>query len=653
MNTEKLVIVESPTKAKTIHNILGEEYSVFSCMGHIIDLPKNSLGITIDKDFQVHYTVIPQRRKILQDLIKQVKNKRDIYIATDPDREGEAIGWHIKNKLPQDKNYWRVVFHEITPMAIKEAFANLKGFDNNMIEAQMARRTLDRLVGYFLSPLLWKKVVRGLSAGRVQSVALRLIVEREREILAFKPQEYWKIEAELTKEGEGNKSFISRLNKYEGKKIEIRNKQEAEEIIKQIKDKQFKVKEIKEVLKKKSPSPPFTTSSLQQEAFNRLHFSISKTMLIAQQLYEGIEIGEKGAVGLITYMRTDSTRISEEAKKQVKDYILSYYGERYLGKGLYPQKKSFLIQAAHEAIRPTSLERTPESIKNFLNQDQYKLYTLIYNRFLASQMSALEYKVTTVFIKVDKYEFVASGTTVIFDGFTVLYPQEQEKVGLPYLEKNEVLQLLKLIPHQYFTNPPARFSEGSLVKLMEQEGIGRPSTYAPTIQTLISRNYVRRSKGYLYPTELGFKVCDLLIQYFPHIMDIKFTARMEEELDKIEEGRIDRLKVLREFYASFKKELDFAQQNIKKEVVLSEENCDKCGKPMVIKWGRKGKFLSCSGYPDCKNSKTITTGIKCPELECTGELVERRSRKGIFYGCSRYPQCKFTSKELPSKPNIE
>jgi DNA topoisomerase-1 len=647
MKTKKLVIVESPTKAKTIKNLLGKEYAVFSCMGHLIDLPEDRLGVSIENNFQPFYVVIPKRKKILEELIKEADNKKDIYIATDPDREGEAIGWHIKERLPSDKNFQRVIFHEITPSAIKEAFSHPRDFDLKMVESQITRRILDRIVGYFLSPLLWKKIVRGLSAGRVQSVALRLIVDREKEILSFKPQEYWTIEAELAKVQDRKESFLARLERCEDKKIQIKDKKQAEQIIEEIKDKEFRVKEIKESLKKKQPPLPFTTSTLQQEAFHKLKFSVSKTMLIAQQLYEGIEIGIKGHIGLITYMRTDSTRICDEAKKEAEDFILRFYGERFLGKEKTTFKVSKYSQQAHEAIRPTSVERTPESIKDFLTVDQYKLYQLIYNRFLASQMSAMEYKITTVYIQAGKYLFVALGSNVIFEGFSLLYPEVQEKKVLPPLEKEESLQLLKIIPHQHFTSPPPRFSEGSLVKLMEQEGIGRPSTYAPTIQTLISRNYVMRQKGYLYPTELGFKVCDLLKEYFPRIMDIKFTAQMEEELDGIEEGRFDRLKVLNEFYSSFKKELDFAQKNIKKEIILSDQLCDKCGRPMLVKWGKKGKFLSCSGYPECKNSKPITTGVKCPQENCKGELVERRWRGKIFYGCSEYPQCKFTTRELP------
>jgi len=645
MKTKKLVIVESPAKAKTIHNILGKDFAVFACMGHIVDLPENKLGVDIENGFKPFYTVIPARKKILEKLKEEVSSKDEVYIATDPDREGEAIGWHIKNKLPEDKKYWRVIFHEITPNSIKSAFSNLRDFDLKLIEAQMTRRILDRIVGYFLSPLLWKKIVRGLSAGRVQSVALRMIVEREREILSFKSQEYWVIEAEFSKINQKDNVFVAKLEKYDNKKIKISNKEEAEEIILKIKDKEFKVIKIKEDLKKRPAPVPFITSSLQQEAFQKLNFSVAKTMLIAQQLYEGIEIGVKGHIGLITYMRTDSTRISDEAKKEARDYILRFYGERFLGKDR-EIKSSKYSQKAHEAIRPTSLERTPESIKDFLTNDQYKLYKLIYERFLASQMADLEYKITTVEIGVDKYIFTASGINITFEGFNLVYPQLEEKKLVP-LEENEILNLIKLIPSQHFTSPPSRFSEGSLVKLMEQKGIGRPSTYAPTIQTLLSRNYVVRRKGLLYPTELGFKVCDLLMQYFPRIMDIGFTAQMEEQLDGIEEGKSDRLKVLNEFYDSFKKELDFAQENIKKEVILSDQTCEKCGRPMLVRWGKKGKFLSCSGFPQCKNSKPLTTGIKCPQEGCGGELIERRWRGKIFYGCSRFPECKFTTKELP------
>jgi len=655
MSDKNLVIVESPTKAKTITKILGNKFSVMSSMGHLIDLPGKELGVDIEEDFKPHYVVIPNRQKVLASLKKESKDKNNIYMATDPDREGEAIGWHIRNRIFKGKKVLRVVFHEITPQAIKEAFGNPRDFDLKMIEAQASRRILDRIVGYFLSPLLWKKLARGLSAGRVQSVALRLIIERERAIQNFIIQEYWEIEAELKKAPSSKlqapSSFIAKLEKIEDKKAEIKNKIEADRLVSDIKDKRFKVLDIKKKEKNRYPDPPFITSTLQQEAFNKLRFNAIKTMIVAQQLYEGIDIKDKTPVGLITYMRTDSTHVAPEAIKEVRGFILKNFGKEYLPKipNVYKTKKH--AQAAHEAIRPTSVSRKPESLKEFLTTEQYKLYELIYRRFIASQMTPAKYLVTTVDIMAAKYLFVATGTTLIFDGFTIVYNKEAEDKDrniIPSLEKDEILDLIKLLPSQHFTKPPPRFSDSSLVKVLEEEGIGRPSTYAPIIQTLVFRDYARRIKGYFWPTELGFKVCDLLVEYFPKIMDVKFTALMEDKLDEIEEGRLDRIKVLQDFYLPFKVSFDFAQENIKKEVIKTNEVCDKCARPMVIKWGRKGKFLSCSGYPECKNSKSITSGVKCPEASCGGELIERRSRRGFFFGCSNYPKCKFTSRTLPT-----
>jgi len=644
-----LVIVESPTKAKTISQILGGNFSVVSSYGHLIDLPKKELGVDIEKGFLPSYVVVSGREKIITALKKESKGKKNIYVATDPDREGEAIGWQIKMRLFKDQNVLRVVFHEITPAAVKEAFNSPRDFDLKMIEAQASRRILDRIVGYFLSPLLWKKIVRGLSAGRVQSVALRLLVEREKQINNFIPQEYWEIEAQLKKKDTGG-AFSAKLEKIEGKAIEIKNKLQADKIVLDINNKLFIVSEIKKAQRKRYPSPPFITSTLQQEAFNKLRFNAGKTMMIAQQLYEGIDIGEKAPVGLITYMRTDATHVAPEALKDVRSFILKNFGKDYLPKmpNVYKLKKH--AQAAHEAIRPTLILHSPQSLKEFLSGDQYKLYELIYRRFIASQMTPARYLVTTANITVDRYLFVASGTVTIFDGFMALYNNNDEEKGkniLPSLEKDEILDLIKLIPSQHFTKPPARFSDSSLVKALEEEGIGRPSTYAPIIYTLVLRDYARRIKGYFHPTELGIKVCEMLVEYFPKVMDVKFTALMEEELDEIEEGRRERLKVLEDFYAPFKASLDFAQKNIKKEVIETGENCAQCGKPMIIKWGRRGKFMSCSAYPKCKNSKSITSGVKCPQPECGGELIERRSKRGFFFGCSNYPKCTFISKDLP------
>ncbi|MGD9014666.1 MAG: type I DNA topoisomerase [Candidatus Omnitrophota bacterium] len=646
-----LVIVESPTKAKTISNILGKGYSIVSSMGHIIDLPRKKLGIDVEQNFQPEFVVISGRQKILTALKKEAADKDRIYIATDPDREGEAIGWHIKKRLSGGKKCLRVVFHEITPQAVKEAFHNPRGFDAKMVEAQFARRILDRLVGYFLSPLLWRKISRGLSAGRVQSVALRLIVQREREIEKFTPQEYWEIEAELQKKVATKKpeKFSAKLEKIENHKAEIKNKQEADNLVGDLKSQTFIVNEIKQSERKRKAPPPFITSTLQQEAFNKLKFTTRRTMIIAQQLYEGIEIGKQAPVGLITYMRTDSTHIAPSALIKVRNFILNNFGKNYLPASPNIYKTKRLAQEAHEAIRPTSLKYAPESIKEFLNKEQYKLYEIIYNRFVASQMTPARYRVTQLMIKADKYLFSTSGTKVIFPGFSRVYARNEEKEkSLPDLEKGELLDLIRLIPSQHFTRPPSRYSEASLVKVLEEEGIGRPSTYAPIILTIVNRDYVRRIKGYFHATELGIKVCDLLVKYFPRIVNLKFTAQMEEELDKIEEGQYDRIKVLNDFYPSFKTHLDFAQQHIKKETILTDQICPQCGLPLAIKWGRRGKFLSCSGFPKCKFSKTITTGVKCPAPDCNGELVQRRSRRGAFYGCSNFPKCRFTSRDLPA-----
>ena len=650
MKSNSLVIVESPTKAKTIGKILGDKFTVVSSMGHLIDLPKTKLGVDIEAGFKPEYVVISGRQKVLTALKKEAKGKDNIYVATDPDREGEAIGWQLKDRLFKDKSVLRVVFHEITPQAVSDAFKNPREFDMKLIEAQAGRRILDRVVGYFLSPLLWKKIVRGLSAGRVQSVALKLIIDRENQIKSFIPKEYWEVEAELKKSQD---KFIAKLDKISDKKVEIRNKTEADKIVADAQGKQFIVSGIKNTEKRRYPDPPFITSTLQQEAFNKLGFSGRKTMMIAQELYEGVDIGTEGPTGLITYMRTDSTNVSAIALKEVRNLISKEFGKDYLPKvpNVYKAKK--FAQEAHEAIRPSLVDHSPENLKSFLSEDQYKLYSLIYNRFIASQTTPALFAVTTVSINAQDYLFTASGSKMIFAGFTKVYgknnEEDKEKNIIPVLDKGDILELIKLIPSQHFTKPPARFSDSSLVKALEEDGIGRPSTYAPIIYTLIQRDYIRRIRGYFNPTELGFKVCEMLVEYFPKIMDEKFTAFMEEELDEIAEGKIDKIKVLEDFYQPFKASLDFAQANIKKEVIHTEDVCEKCGKSMVIKWGRRGKFLSCSDYPNCVFSKSITTGVKCPETGCIGELIERRSKRGFFYGCSNFPKCRFTSRTLPEE----
>ncbi|MBM3243734.1 MAG: type I DNA topoisomerase [Candidatus Omnitrophica bacterium] len=654
---KNLVIVESPTKAKTIGKILGDNFSIVSSMGHIIDLPVKSLGVDIEKEFKADYVIIPGRQKALAAIKKEAKGKEAIYVATDPDREGEAIGWQLRKRVfKKADNVLRVTFHEITPAAVKEAFAHARDFNINMVEAQIGRRILDRIVGYFLSPLLWKKIARGLSAGRVQSVALRLIIEREREIQGFTPKEYWEVEAQLAK---GNNKFSAKLDKKDSEKLEVNNKDQADNVCSELKDKEFRVADIKQAEKKRYPAPPFITSTMQQEAFNKLKFNANKTMSVAQQLYEGIDIGQDNPVGLITYMRTDSPRVAPEAISELREYIGRSFGKEHLPDKPNYYKVKKLAQEAHEAIRPSFISRHPESLKSFLTPEQLKLYTLIYNRFVASQMKPAIYAVTTVIINAGRYQFSASGSTISFAGFTAAYngnPETEEdesdktkKDLIPLLNKGDLLELLKLIPSQHFTKPPGRYSDSSLIKALEEDGIGRPSTYAPIIYTLIMRDYVRRLKGYFTPTELGFKVCDLLVEYFPKIIDVGFTALMEEELDEVEEGRLDKLKVLKDFYEPFKASLDFAQANVKKEIITTDEVCDKCGKPMIVKWGRRGKFLSCSGFPDCKSSKSITSGVKCPEEGCGGELIERRSRRGFFYGCSNFPKCTFTSRALPEE----
>lgn len=656
MKEKSLVIVESPTKAKTIGKILGDKYNVVSSMGHVIDLPQKELGVDIEKNFKPRYTVLAGRQKVVTALKKDTEDIKNVYMATDPDREGEAIGWHLKERVLKDKLVHRVVFHEITPAAIEEAFKHPRDFDANMVEAQAGRRILDRIVGYFLSPLLWKKITRGLSAGRVQSVALRLIVERERLIEKFIPREYWDIEAQLQKQNSED-TFTAKIEKINQQKAELKGQQETDNLIEDIRKQKFAVADIKKTDKKRYAPAPFITSTLQQESFNKLKYNATKTMIVAQQLYEGIDIGEESPVGLITYMRTDSPRVADEAIKSVRTLINKQFGKKYLPATANVFKVKRLAQEAHEAIRPTLITRSPESMSDYLGPEQYKLYELIYRRFLASQMNPAEFEVTSVSIEAGPYVFSAAGSRPVFDGFLAVYSikngeengeqNEEKKNDIPALEKGEALNLLKLIPSQHFTKPPARFSDSSLVKALEEEGIGRPSTYAPIIQTIILRNYVRRIKGYFNPTELGCKVVDLLIEYFPKIMDVKFTALMEDELDAVEEGTSQKDKILQEFYTPFKESLDFAQSNIKKEVVTTDEICDKCGKPMIIKWGRKGKFLSCSAYPECKNSKSITTGVPCQNPGCTGQLIERRSRRGFFYGCSRYPQCTFTARNLP------
>ncbi len=654
-----LVIVESPAKAKTINKIIGAKYVVESSMGHVMDLRGSAMSIDIKNDFTPQYHVIPGRKKVINALKKVSKNKKELFLATDPDREGEAISWHLASLLGEGKNIHRVVFHEITPEAIKESFEKPTSIDMNKVNAQQARRILDRLVGYSLSPLLWKNVGRGLSAGRVQSVAVKLIVERDKEIKNFSPQEYWEIEAELGKKKPESRmekpeeTFKAKLEKIRETKAQIKNKETAGELVENIKKEEFIVGKIEIKEKKRNPQAPFTTSKLQQEAFNKLHFSAQKTMKVAQELYEGLNVGEEGEVGLITYMRTDSVRAADSSVKEVRKFIGEEYGDKFLPGEANYYKSRKAAQEAHEAIRPTSVYRKLDKIKSFLSQDQQKLYELIWQKFVASQMNPAVFEVTSVDIYAGIYSFRASGSRLIFSGFLSVYPEDEDSQNsLPHLEEKEKLELLSLNPSQHFTKPPPRYTDASLVKALEEDGIGRPSTYAPIIYTIVSRDYVRRDQGYFYPTEMGIIVTELLESSFPAILDLGFTAEMEEKLDEIEEGKRDWVVLLKDFYGPFEKTLNIAQvsmRNVKKEVVLTDEICEQCGRKFMIKWGRRGKFLSCSGYPECKNAKSITAGVKCPEKDCGGELVERKSSRGFFYGCTNYPKCTFTSRKLPAE----
>lgn len=646
---KSVVIVESPAKVKTINKFLGEKFKVLSSMGHLIDLPKSTLGVDIEHDFKPKFIVLRDKSKLLTKLKKDVKNAKEIYFATDPDREGEAIGWNLLEHIGDGKKVYRVTFQEITKGAVLEAFKHPRDFDRKKIDAQVARRILDRIVGYKISPLLWKKVGSRLSAGRVQSVALRIIVEREREIKSFVPQEYWQIAVDLQKQGFTDLLNAS-LEKMDNEKIALASKEQTDKIVEEIKNEQFVISAISLREVQRRPGPPLITSTLQQEAFNKLRFNANRTMSIAQQLYEGIELGDGEVLGLITYMRTDSVNISNDALARLRDFIKTSYGAKYLPDepNKYKSKKS--AQEAHEAIRPTDVLRKPEDIQQFLAADQYKLYELIWRRYVSAQMPAAVYQQKRVEIQSGKYHWSASGATLVFDGFLCLSRDEEEeetKIDLSHYTQGDILKLREVHPTQHFTKPPPRFSDASLVKALEEDGIGRPSTYASTVETLVFRHYVTRERGYLTPTELGITICGLLIEYFSRIMDVGFTARMEESLDMVEEGILEYPKLLAEFYKPFQEELAYAEGNIVRQHEFVDKYCPECGKQMVVKWGRRGKFLSCSGFPECKFAQPFTTGVKCPEKDCGGELVKRQSRRGAFYGCSKYPKCTYLSKELP------
>ena len=651
---KNLVIVESPAKAKTLEKYLGSDYSVAASGGHVRDLPQKSIGINIEKDFQPKYQVIKGKEKIVKSLTSAAKKAKMIFLAPDPDREGEAIAWHLAALLGESGKIKRVEFHEITKNAVLEAMKHPRDIDMKRVDAQQARRILDRIVGYKLSPLLWKKIRKGLSAGRVQSVAVRLICEREAEIKIFVPVEYWSIIANLTADGK-EKSFAAKLVSKNDEKIGIPDKEASDEILRQISGKDFTVTKVTKKEQRRHPSPPFITSTLQQESYRKLGFSTKKTMVLAQQLYEGIDLKEEGTtVGLITYMRTDSTRIANEALAEAREVIAKEYGQKYLPEQPKVYKARKQAQDAHEAIRPTSAARKPSSISGSLTADQLKVYTLIWNRFIACQMESAVLDQTAADITVGEYIFRANGSVIKFDGFIAVYmegkdeEQEEEKEGiLPELTEGQKLSLISLLPEQHFTQPPPRYTEASLVKELEQKGIGRPSTYSPIIGTIQDRGYVEKEGKALKPTELGITVNEQLVKHFPVIMDIEFTAHMEDDLDKILEGSIDMLSVLNEFYQPFKetlKKADTEMEKIKKEI-MTEEKCPKCGKPMMIRSGRYGDFLACSGYPECKTTRPLPGSKEAEEVKevcdkCGKPMVMKRSRFGFFLACSGYPKCK-------------
>ncbi|MEE9138842.1 MAG: type I DNA topoisomerase [candidate division NC10 bacterium] len=686
---KSLVIVESPAKAKTLSKFLGKGYVVKASYGHVRDLPRNRLAVDVNRDFKTQFQVVKGREKVLEDLRKAARGAQAVFLATDPDREGEAIGWHLVQELkPPKKAVRRVIFHEVTKRAVQEAFAHPGSLDERKVDAQQARRILDRLVGYQVSPLLWEKVRRGLSAGRVQSVALRLVVDREREIRAFVSQEYWTIEALLA--AGAPPEFRVRLFKINGGKVEVHTEDEAQTLLREFEQQRFWVKGVSTRERRRYPVPPFTTSKLQQEAVRKLRMTARRAMMIAQQLYEGIEVGKEGAVGLITYMRTDSTRVSTEAVGEARNYITERFGAEYVPERPPVYKSAKAAQEAHEAIRPTSVYRDPSAVAPYLTRDQLSLYTLIWNRFVASQMPPALFDVTTIDVEAGRFLFRATGRVTRFQGFMRLYvegtdegvkPRAEEgqetdtngendgEMTLPLLQEGEVLELRLLDPKQHFTQPPPRYTEATLVKELEENGIGRPSTYATILQVIQNRDYVEKDKGKFRPTEIGEVVVDLLVKSFPRIMDHEFTARMELVLDEIEEGKADWLEEMRRFYGAFSGWLEEAKtgmENLKALEEKTEETCEKCGSHMVIRWGRFGKFLACSAYPECKNTRELvhaadrgpTTDDRGEESaeavngdrstgeeervcdECGRPMVLKRGRYGLFWACSGYPECR-------------
>jgi DNA topoisomerase-1 len=703
-----LVIVESPAKVKTLQKFLGEDYVIKASVGHIKDLPEGELGVDLQKDFQPQYVTISGKAKIIRELKKASKGVKNIYLGPDPDREGEAIAWHIAEEIGNgDKNIYRVLFNEITKKAVLDAIHHPGKLQQSKYEAQQARRILDRLVGYQVSPVLWEKVRRGLSAGRVQSVAVRIVCEREREIQDFVSEEYWSLTATL-KGKESAVSFDAKLTKWKGKKVKMANEVEAQAIRKTLESVPYSVSKIVQQEKQRHPLPPFITSRLQQDAYRKLSFPAKKTMWIAQKLYEGVDLGPLGTVGLITYMRTDSVRVSTEAIEQVRGYIKDRFGDSYLPPKPNAYKSRRGAQEAHEAIRPTSIDLEPDKVKSSLDKDQWALYKLIWDRFVASQMPSADFLQTTVEIKADDAVFTAVGTVSVFQGFMALYVEGEDnqengngEKKLPSLTEGQILELLGLTPKQHFTQPPYRYSEATLIKELEEKGIGRPSTYAAILATIKEKEYVLLEKGKFFPTELGCLVNDLLVVNFPDIFDIEFTAQMEENLDHIEEGEKDWVETLKEFYLPFEKDLEMAKvsmRDVKRELiptdavcercgskmvkrwgkrgyflacssypecrytrevegngenqVETEAKCEKCGSPMVIKNGKFGRFLACSNYPTCKFTRSVDTGVRCPQEGCDGVIVERKTRKGrTFYSCANYPNCTYAlwDKPIPEK----
>ncbi|MBI0578479.1 type I DNA topoisomerase [Neobacillus cucumis] len=659
--SEYLVIVESPAKAKTIERYLGNKYKVKASMGHVRDLPRSQMGVDVEKSFEPKYITIRGKGPVLKELKTAAKKAKKIFLAADPDREGEAIAWHLAHSLDVDiHSDCRVVFNEITKDAIKESFKHPRPINMDLVDAQQARRILDRLVGYNISPLLWKKVKKGLSAGRVQSVAVRLIIDREKEIQAFVPEEYWTIEGEVVK---GKNQFRAAFHTILGEnKEELRSEEDVQNVLKLMEGNQFTVTAVTKKERKRNPAPPFITSSLQQEAARKLNFRAKKTMMLAQQLYEGIELGKEGTVGLITYMRTDSTRISEVAQKEAAEYIQNQYGVEYLKEEQRKDKKQTGAQDAHEAIRPTSTFRDPNSLKEFLSRDQLRLYKLIWERFLASQMAQAVMDTMSVDLQNGKVIFRATGSKIKFPGFMKVYVEgsddqvEERDNMLPDLKEGDEVFQKDIEPKQHFTQPPPRYTEARLVKTLEELGIGRPSTYAPTLDTIQKRGYVALDNKRFIPTELGEIIHELILEFFPDILDVEFTAKMEQGLDNVEDGKIRWVEIIDEFYKDFETHLEKAEKEMQSVEIKDEpagEDCENCGSPMVFKMGRYGKFMACSNFPDCRNTKPIVKeiGVTCPNCK-EGAIIERKSKKKrLFYGCDRFPECDFISWDKPLPRN--